>query len=119
MDRYLPVVYLTLVLGAIVYRLLRKRREPTPEELDAKQLRHFAKNGVELDREQTIEFTLAFPDRRLAETAAERLQQLGFATDVYKSEVDTEWLCDTRRRTVPTVEHVGELRLEVEQIAQI
>ena len=119
MERYLPVVYLALLLGGIAYALLRKRRDPTPEELDAKQLRRFAKNGVNLGREQTIEFTLTFPERRVAETAAEQLQRKGFETEVYESQVDPKWICDIRHKTVPTAEKIRGLRLEVEGIGHL
>lgn len=87
------------------------------QEADAATLRELEKAGSDLAKPHEIDFFLYFPTKRVAESAATEMSDLGYKVTVGEKAYEGQWGCQGKKVAVPSEGFLGKCRTELEAIA--
>ena len=118
MDTVLPVLYALLLLAGGIYAWRRHRRRQDPHDQDAKQLQWFRELGRDLAHPQPLEITMSFAHEDSARRAGADLEARGYRIDVFRSEVDKDWILEASQTQLVTLESVARVRSDAEAVAR-
>jgi len=62
--------------------------------------------GSDLAKPHTIEFYLVVPSEAAAEAAAAAIRPMGYTVTVRAGEDESQWLCNSSRTMLPTIEEI-------------
>jgi cbb3-type cytochrome oxidase subunit 3 len=112
------------LVPSAVWFLLQQRAKRLAEaanldlpDLDAEVLSEMAAAGLDLSKEQRLEFYLVLPTERAARDAAVQLGSMGFETEAISAEPEASWVCLATRPMVPKLEYLKNLREHFNAIA--
>jgi len=84
---------------------------------DAEVLAAMAAVGVDLSKEQRLEFYLVLPTERAAREAAAQIGSMGFDAEAISAEPEASWVCLAMKPVVPRLEYLKSLRGQFNAIA--
>jgi len=114
---------LFLVPSAVWFLLQQraKRRAATANpdvlDLDAEVLAEMAAVGVDLAKEQRLEFFLVLPTESAAREAATRIRAMGFEAEAVAAPPEASWVCLAQKSLVPHLQNLKSLRSQFDTIA--
>lgn len=90
-----------------------------PADADGDALRRLANDGSDMSKPMRIDFQVAVPDEKSANTLAEMCYELGYRVKVYESsECSLPWTCECSTRMLATYEGINAIERELEELAE-